>query len=165
MQVVPASTSCRLLLLTVILESMIDLSIEVSAMSLSESRQSSTDVFPGRQSNILWRFNLEVASSDSTPLVLENKRRLPIYLIIFGLAHLWQLVLTGIAIRTRNTVQVISATLFNFAFLGYAIIEVCSHPAGRVLAKGLGRSTNSARSLARTSLNRSQQLLIPTTPF
>ena len=76
------------------------------------------------QGNILWRFNVEVSSSDSTELELENKRRLPIYLIIFGLAHLWQFVLTVIGIRARNTIQVIAVTAFNFAFLGYAVIEV-----------------------------------------
>jgi len=76
------------------------------------------------QGNILWRFNLEVKSSNSTELELENKRRLPVYLVIFGLAHLWQLVLTMIAIHTRNDIQVIAVTAFNFAFLGYAIIEI-----------------------------------------
>ena len=37
---------------------------------------------------------------------------------------LWQLVLVTIAIRTRNTVQVAAVTAFNFAFLGYAVIQV-----------------------------------------
>lgn len=101
--VFPRSIPCRLLLCIVILESLIDLAIE---------------------GNILWRFNVEVSSSDSTELELENKRRLPIYLIIFGLAHLWQFVLTVIGIRARNTIQVIAVTAFNFAFLGYAVIEI-----------------------------------------
>lgn len=39
---------------------------------------------------------------------------------------LWQLVLVTIAIRTRNTVQVAAVTAFNFAFLGYAVIQVSS---------------------------------------
>lgn len=39
------------------------------------------------QANILWRFNQEVNSTNSTDIMLENKRRLPIFLIIFGLAQ------------------------------------------------------------------------------
>ncbi|EIW72740.1 hypothetical protein TREMEDRAFT_16349, partial [Tremella mesenterica DSM 1558] len=97
------SWACRCLLAVVILESLIDLSIE---------------------GNILWRFNQEAQSSNVSLLILENKRRLPVYLVIFGLAHLWQLVLTIIAVRTRNTIQAIAVTMFNFAFLGYAVIEI-----------------------------------------
>lgn len=41
-------------------------------------------------------------------------------------SSLWQLVLVVIAIRTRNTVQVVAVTAFNFAFLGYAVIQVSS---------------------------------------
>lgn len=37
---------------------------------------------------------------------------------------MWQLVLTLIALRTKNTVQIVAVTIFNFAFLGYAVIQV-----------------------------------------
>lgn len=37
---------------------------------------------------------------------------------------LWQLVLTIISIRTKNTIQVTAVTLFNFAFLAWAVIQV-----------------------------------------
>ncbi|CAD6585312.1 MAG: Polypeptide release factor (eRF1) in translation termination [Tremellales sp. Tagirdzhanova-0007] len=139
-KVFPSSIPCRLLLLTVILESLVDLSIE---------------------GNILWRFNVEVTSSNSTELELENKRRLPIYLIIFGLAHLWQLFLTVIAIRTRNTVQVIALTIFNFAFLGYAIIEARSSAPiselreilGDNLADSLDKGPSEAKTLLTLPLN------------
>lgn len=99
----PASWPCRLLLLTVILETLIDITIE---------------------GNILWRFNAEVDSGSASYLRVENSRRLPVYLVIYGLAHLWQLVLTFVAVRSRNTVQVVAVTAFNFAFLGYAVIQI-----------------------------------------
>ncbi|WVQ71138.1 hypothetical protein IAR50_000663 [Cryptococcus sp. DSM 104548] len=102
-RIIPSTVYTRILLATIITETIIDLTIE---------------------GNILYRFNEEVKSSSSTELELENKRRLPIYLIIFSLAHLWQLVLVSIAIRRKNTVQVIAVTAFNFAFLGYAIIQI-----------------------------------------
>jgi len=50
-------------------------------------------------------------------------------LVAWAVAHdhsLWQLVLVVIAIRTRNTIQVIAVTAFNFAFLAYAVIQVSS---------------------------------------
>nr|ODN93263.1 hypothetical protein L203_00534 [Cryptococcus depauperatus CBS 7841] len=112
---VPSTLLTRLLLATVVVELVIDLTIE---------------------GNILYRFNGEVKSTHSTELELENRRRLPIYLIIFGLAHLWQLILTFIAIRTRNTVQVISLTAFNFAFLGYAVIQI--YELRKILGDNLG---------------------------
>lgn len=37
---------------------------------------------------------------------------------------MWQFVLTIIAIRTKNTIQVFALTIFNFAFLGYAVIQI-----------------------------------------
>jgi hypothetical protein len=39
------------------------------------------------QANILWRFNNEVKSDDSTEIIMENRRRLPVYIITFGLAQ------------------------------------------------------------------------------
>jgi len=119
-EVLPKSTACRLLALVVILESIVDIAIEA---------------------DILWRFNSEVGSSSSTQLELENRRRLPIYLILFGLAHVWQLVLTCIAIRTRNTVQVIAVTVFNLAILGYAIIEI--YELRQILGNNLAGSLDS----------------------
>ncbi|WVO19665.1 uncharacterized protein IAS62_000955 [Cryptococcus decagattii] len=99
----PSTLYTRLLLTVIIFETVVDLCIE---------------------GNILYRFNEEVKSNNSTEVELENKRRLPVYLIIFGLAHLWQFVLTIIAIRTKNTIQVFALTIFNFAFLGYAVIQI-----------------------------------------
>lgn len=37
---------------------------------------------------------------------------------------LWQLILTIIAIRTKNTIQISAITIFNFAFLAWAVIQV-----------------------------------------
>ncbi|WWC60465.1 uncharacterized protein I303_103037 [Kwoniella dejecticola CBS 10117] len=102
-KMVPSTRLTQMLLGTILFETVINLAIE---------------------GNILYRFKEEVESTTSTDLEWENRRRLPIYLIIFGLAHLWQIVLTVIAIRTKNTIQVMSVTAFNFAFLGYAIIQI-----------------------------------------
>lgn len=107
-KLIPASLACRLLLLTVFLEAVIDIAI---------------------QANILWRFQLEVdsaeESSDTTSSALEaNKRRLPVYLYIFVTAHIVQLGLTVYAIRTRNTIQVIGLAIFNGLFVIYAGIEI-----------------------------------------
>ncbi|WWD18073.1 hypothetical protein CI109_102520 [Kwoniella shandongensis] len=102
-RLIPSTTLTRILLATILIEAIINLAIE---------------------GNILSRFRDEATSSDAAELEVENKRRLPIYLIIFGLAHLWELVLTVIAIRTKNTIQVIAVTAFNYAFLGYAIIQI-----------------------------------------
>ncbi|WWC68483.1 uncharacterized protein I206_102412 [Kwoniella pini CBS 10737] len=102
-KMIPSTRLTKLLLGIILFETIINLAIE---------------------GNILYRFRQEVESTSSTDLEWENRRRLPIYLIIFGLAHLWQIVLTIIAIRTKNTIQVMSVTAFNFAFLGYAIIQI-----------------------------------------
>ncbi|OXC70921.1 hypothetical protein AYX13_00338 [Cryptococcus neoformans] len=122
-RIFPSTLYTRLLLTIIIFETVVDLCIE---------------------GNILYRFNEEVKSNSSTEVELENKRRLPIYLIIFGLAHLWQFVLTVIAIRTKNTIQVFALTIFNFAFLGYAVIQIYElrKVLGSNLADGLTRGTN-----------------------
>jgi hypothetical protein len=39
---------------------------------------------------------------------------------------LWQTILTCIAIKGKNTMQVVAVTIFNYAFLGYAVMMV--HP-------------------------------------
>lgn len=101
-QFIPQSHACRLLLVVITLEMLIDVAI---------------------QANILWRYNEENASGavDSDDY---NARRLPIYLYIFVTAHLVQLILTVFAIRTRNTIQVIALAVFNAMLLAYAGIEV-----------------------------------------
>jgi Na+-transporting NADH:ubiquinone oxidoreductase subunit NqrB len=38
---------------------------------------------------------------------------------------LWQTILTCIAIKGKNTMQVVAVTIFNYAFLGYAVMMVC----------------------------------------
>jgi hypothetical protein len=37
---------------------------------------------------------------------------------------LWQTILTCIAIKGKNTMQVVALTIFNYAFLGYAVMMV-----------------------------------------
>jgi hypothetical protein len=48
--------------------------------------------------------------------------------VISGLVlttSLWQTILTCIAIKGKNTMQVVAVTIFNYAFLGYAVMMVC----------------------------------------
>lgn len=80
-QVLPDTLACRLLLLTVILESLIDLAIEVGHELTCQWTVLTS------QSNILWRFNREIDSTNSATVEAGNNRRLPIYLVIFGLAQ------------------------------------------------------------------------------
>jgi hypothetical protein len=82
-QIIPDTLYTRLLLGTVVFELIIDLVIEVSMAHWLQVM----DDADFNQANILWRFNTEVKSASSTPSMLENKRRLPIFLIIFGLAQ------------------------------------------------------------------------------
>lgn len=92
------------------------------------------------QANILYRFNVMVDSENSTAVQKANKRKLPVYLCIFGLAQwvdcvnremaltcsLFQLVLAFDAVRMRNTVQIIGLAIFNAMFLAYSGIQVRS---------------------------------------
>jgi len=50
--------------------------------------------------------------------------RLPVYLSIFALAHLFQLVMAIDAVRARNTLQFIFLTIFNAFFLVYSVVQI-----------------------------------------
>lgn len=51
---------------------------------------------------------------------------------------LWQIVLTIIAIKYKNTMQVVAVSLFNYAFLPYAVLMVSelAEPATAVVCPG-----------------------------
>ncbi|KAF4606945.1 hypothetical protein EYR38_001000 [Pleurotus pulmonarius] len=51
-------------------------------------------------------------------------QKMPVYLSIFALAHVFQLVLAIDAVYARNTLQFIALTIFNALFLLYAIIQI-----------------------------------------
>jgi hypothetical protein len=58
---------------------------------------------------------------------------LAVYLAIFIAAHLFQLYFAVDALRHKNTIQLIGLCCFNFAFLVYAIIQVCLKPSLSIL--------------------------------
>ncbi|KLO20533.1 hypothetical protein SCHPADRAFT_897811 [Schizopora paradoxa] len=95
----PDSLACRLYVLTVLLETIVDISIEL-------------DLY------------LRVKSTDGGESFddLSNKR-LPVYLGIFAFAHVFQLGMAIDAVHNRNTLQFLFLTLFNALFLLYAVIQ------------------------------------------
>ncbi|KAI0824105.1 hypothetical protein BC628DRAFT_1323383 [Trametes gibbosa] len=96
---IPDSWACRLYLLTVLVETAIDLAIE---------------------GDIFLRFH-QSSSKDSENMAT---RRMPVYLGIFALAHVFQFVMALDAVWARNTLQFISLAIFNALFLLYAIIQI-----------------------------------------
>ncbi|KAF8203261.1 hypothetical protein BJ912DRAFT_943417 [Pholiota molesta] len=50
--------------------------------------------------------------------------RMPVYLSIFALAHVFQFVMAVDAVYARNTLQFLCLTIFNALFLLYAIIQI-----------------------------------------
>jgi len=101
-KILPDSIYCRLYVLTVVVETIIDLAIE---------------------GNLLLRFHNATAGQTSSYDQMTS-RKMPVYLSVFVLAHLFQLVMAIDAVYARNTLQFIFLTMFNFLFLVYAIIQI-----------------------------------------
>lgn len=97
-KILPESLACRLYVITVVIETTIDLVIEGEL--LIRIRQDNKD------------------SSQIT------SRKMPVYLSIFALAHIFQLAMAMDAVYARNTLQFLCLTLFNALFLVYAIIQI-----------------------------------------
>ncbi|KAJ7169668.1 hypothetical protein C8R46DRAFT_205848 [Mycena filopes] len=97
-KILPESMACRLYVLTVLIETTIDLAIE---------------------GELLIQVNKNSASGD---LVAAHK--MPVYLSIFALAHVFQFVMAVDAVYARNTLQFIALTIFNALFLVYAVIQI-----------------------------------------
>ncbi|EJF66490.1 hypothetical protein BD309DRAFT_127067 [Dichomitus squalens] len=96
---IPDSLACRLYLLTVLVETAIDLAIE---------------------GDIFLRFH-QAHSSQSQDMAT---RRMPVYLSIFAMAHVFQFIMALDAVWARNVLQFISLAIFNALFLLYAIIQI-----------------------------------------
>ncbi|KIM66979.1 hypothetical protein SCLCIDRAFT_1144985 [Scleroderma citrinum Foug A] len=96
-KILPDSWACRLFVLTVVIETTIDLAIE---------------------GDLLVRLK-DGGNADS-----DSAKKMPVYLSIFALAHIFQLVLAVDAVYARNTLQFICLILFNLLFLIYAIIQI-----------------------------------------
>jgi len=54
----------------------------------------------------------------------DDSDKMAVYLSVFALAHIFQLVMAVDAVYARNTLQFMSLIIFNLLFLFYAIIEI-----------------------------------------
>ncbi|CAL1696480.1 unnamed protein product [Somion occarium] len=95
--VIPDSIACRLYVLVVLIETAIDLAIEA-------------DLF--------------VRFQDFENPDFAAHSKMPVYLAIFALAHVFQFAMALDAVYARNTLQFIALTLFNAIFLVYAVIQI-----------------------------------------
>ncbi|KAG2023799.1 hypothetical protein CC2G_001414 [Coprinopsis cinerea AmutBmut pab1-1] len=100
-KILPESLACRLYLGVVLVETTIDLAIE-------------GELF------LRVRKIVEQADEADNP----TATRMPVYLSIFALAHVFQFVMALDAVYARNTLQFISLAIFNALFLLYAIIQI-----------------------------------------
>ncbi|CAA7264722.1 unnamed protein product [Cyclocybe aegerita] len=102
-KILPESLACRLYVATVLIETTVDLAIE-------------GDLF------------LRVREKDKADALASNGNvqpsRMPVYLSIFALAHVFQFVMAVDAVYARNTLQFIALTIFNALFLLYAVIQI-----------------------------------------
>lgn len=94
-KLLPESTACRLFMLTVLVETTIDLVIEGELLERVRHTENAT-----------------------------NNTRMSAYLTIFALAHIFQFIMAVDAVRARNTLQFLFLTAFNALFLLYAIIQI-----------------------------------------
>ncbi|KAK2462067.1 hypothetical protein APHAL10511_006530 [Amanita phalloides] len=95
-KILPESLACRLYVLTVLIQTTIDLAIE---------------------GELLLRIHQADSSSQASTTTMT-------YLAIFALAHVFQFAMAVDAVYARNTLQFICLTLFNALLLAYAIIQI-----------------------------------------
>jgi len=95
-KLLPDSMACRLYMLTVLVETTIDLSIEVDLFQRVREQSSTTEV----------------------------TERMSAYLSIFAFAHVFQFIMAVDAVYARNTLQFLFLTIFNALFLLYAVIQI-----------------------------------------
>jgi len=98
-KILPESLTCRLYVLTVLIETTIDLAIE---------------------GELLLRLR-DVTKDDNNQI---TSRKMPVYLGIFALAHIFQLAMAIDAVYARNTLQFLLLAVFNALFLVYAVIQI-----------------------------------------
>ncbi|PAV21894.1 hypothetical protein PNOK_0185100 [Pyrrhoderma noxium] len=95
--ILPETLACRLYVLTVLFETIVDIAIEA-------------DLY------------LRIKALDKEQGL--SKQRLPVYLAIFCFAHLFQFGMAVDAVHARNTLQFILLTGFNALFLVYAVAQI-----------------------------------------
>ncbi|KIJ45746.1 hypothetical protein M422DRAFT_29817 [Sphaerobolus stellatus SS14] len=100
----PTSMASRLYLLTVLLQTAVDVSIEADILIQFE------DVPPDANQN--------------NTIAQENLKRLPVYLGIFAMAHVFQFILAIDAVVFRNTLQFIFLVIFNGLILIYSGVQI-----------------------------------------
>jgi len=100
-KILPESLACRLYVIVVLIETTIDLSIEAELLLRVHQAEEAGNINPD-----------------------ENPNKMPVYLSIFALAHVFQFILAIDAVYARNTLQFIFLTVFNALFLLYAIIQI-----------------------------------------
>ncbi|KAH8992029.1 hypothetical protein EDB92DRAFT_1859470 [Lactarius akahatsu] len=103
-KLLPDSIACRLYVVTVLVETTIDLVIE---------------------GDILLRFHEadKLPQSSQANNIATASKKMPVYLSVFALAHVFQLGMALDAVYARNTLQFFALTVFNALFLVYAIIQ------------------------------------------
>ncbi|KAH9937463.1 uncharacterized protein B0H18DRAFT_970755 [Fomitopsis serialis] len=97
---IPDSIACRLYLITVLLETSVDLAMEAELF-------------------LRLRASTPIGSTDD-----QQSDKMPVYLSIFAMAHVFQFAMALDAVNDRNTLQFIALTIFNALFLVYAIIQI-----------------------------------------
>ncbi|KAN0063059.1 hypothetical protein ACQY0O_004222 [Thecaphora frezii] len=102
---IPASWTCRLFLLITLGEAAVNISIEGVLLS---------------------RYRQHKAITAGTKTVLEDAKSqaLPVFVMVFAIAHAYQMLLAIDAVVNRNTILVISLLIFNSCFLVYSVIQI-----------------------------------------
>ncbi|KAL7410354.1 hypothetical protein BDY24DRAFT_344272 [Mrakia frigida] len=102
-KLVPGSLVTRLYVGLVVLQTVVDMAIE---------------------GNLLIQFLALDTTGPLTTSSSASSLRLPVYLGIFAVAHLFMLVMSIDAVKARNTIQIFGLCIFNGMFLVYAIIQI-----------------------------------------
>jgi len=110
-RVLPDSIACRLYVITVVVETIIDLVIEGDILlRFHEADKSQPTVSPPS------------VSPPSNGLAIASKK-MPVFLAVFAFAHVFQLGMALDAVYARNTLQFFALTVFNALFLFYAVVQ------------------------------------------
>lgn len=98
----PDSWACRLFLLITLAEASINIAIE---------------------SMLFVRYQFH-RKTHPTPDDESKSRALPVFVIVFSIAHIYQFLLAVDAVINRNTILVIGSIIFNACFLVYSLIQI-----------------------------------------